>query len=627
MEQRKPRPLDLNPEVYLRDDYVVLDFETTNLNRGSPVNRDNRVVLAVWRLGPLHPNKNRAPTEFESSLEGRGRRVFAEYGSEYQLGRLLEDIERASFIVAHNAKFELGWLLRAGADLRKIIVWCTQIAEYVLAGNRKFTGGLSLDSTLERYRLGNKLSYVRALIEQGICPSTIPIRDLTEYCNMDVDRTKSLFLRQRQSISDKSLSNVLYGRNLCTPMLAEIESRGIQLDVERVRTTAKSQIREHSRLVEELGTNYGGINWNSSKQVGELLYSKLGFAELKDYKGTALRTATGKPSTDDSTISKLRAINKDQKEFKKLYLELAPLKKQVQILEKMLGACAEDNGLIYATFNQTVTQTHRLSSTGGKWGFQFQNIPRTFKSLFRARNKDWKVIDADCPQLEFRVGADLADDPVAKADVLGRFDIHKFTASILGTSRQDAKPHTFKPLYGGQSGTPRERAYYAAFRERYSRIYDTQMSWVYDVLEHKCLRTPTGLVFYWPDTRVTSSGYITNTPSIFNYPIQMFATADISQLSLLLVWHALGAESMESYISNTVHDSGVLESPSVELGQVKEIIVDSYTNGIYNVLARLFDYNFHMPLGVGLKTGEYWGDAANEEKFENESKFEWSKAA
>lgn len=47
---RKPHPLDLDPSVYLRDDYVCLDFETTNLDRGSPVNRDNRVVLAVWRL-------------------------------------------------------------------------------------------------------------------------------------------------------------------------------------------------------------------------------------------------------------------------------------------------------------------------------------------------------------------------------------------------------------------------------------------------------------------------------------------------------------------------------------------------------------------------------------------------
>jgi len=621
----KIKPLDLNPEIYLRDDYVVLDFETTNLNRGSPVEPGNRVVLAVWRCGPTHPSFNRNPTEFEAYIQGRKRGLFAIYGSEFDLARLLDDIERASFLVAHNAKFEIGWLIRAGIEPRDIICWCTQIAEYVIAGNRKLAGGLSLDSTLERYKLGNKLHYVRTLIEQGVCPSNIPISDLVRYCVVDVCRTEDLFLRQRKRVFDGSLLNVCCGRNLCTPMLAEIESRGIQLAEERVYSVSKAEIGNYNRLTGELERFCGGINWNSPKQVGELLYSKLGFDELRDRHGEPIRTETGKLSTDERTISLLRARTRDQKEFLNLYLELAPLKKQVQILEKMLEACEQDKGLIYATFNQTVTQTHRLSSTGGKYGFQFQNIPRSFKRLFRARNKDWKIIDADCPQLEFRVGADLGHDATAKADVLGRLDIHKFSASILGTSRQDAKPHTFKPLYGGQSGTPRERAYYAAFRERYHSIYDTQMSWVYSVLEHKALKTATGLVFYWPDTKVTKSGWITNTPSIFNYPIQMFATADISQLSMLLVWHSL--RGMASYISNTVHDSSVLECPSVELELVKEILVDAYTSRIYDTLLDLYGYSFSMPLGIGVKVGDFWGEAANEEKFENEEKFTWSKAA
>src|SRR5690242_14460072 len=183
---RKPQPLDFNPLVYLRDDYVCLDFETTNLDRGSPIEPGNRIVLAIWRVGPTHAARNRPPTEFEASLQGRERGVFALYGSEYDLGRLYEDIVRASFIIAHNAKFEIGWLIRAGVEPRDLICWCTQIAEYVIAGNRKLPGGLSLDASLERYKLGNKLSYVRTLIEQGVCPSSIPSSDLTMYCLVDV---------------------------------------------------------------------------------------------------------------------------------------------------------------------------------------------------------------------------------------------------------------------------------------------------------------------------------------------------------------------------------------------------------------------------------------------------------
>lgn len=547
--------------------------------------------------------------------------MFAQSGSEYEQGRLLDDIKNSSFVVAHHAKFELGWLNRCGAELRDIIVWCTQIAEYVQAGNRKLRGGLGLDATLKRYGLGNKMRYVRALIEAGVCPSEIAPLDLGKYCFVDVDRTYDLFIRQRSEMAVRQTA-LQYGRCLQAPMLADTETRGVQLDQARVRSTAESTFKQYNGLVDELQDSFGTVNWNSPKQIGELVYGKLGFSELKDHRRQPVRTSSGKPSTSEETLASLRGHTEDQREFQRIYGELAPLKKQVQILEKMLGACEEDNGLIYATFNQTVTQTHRLSSSGGRWGFQFQNIARALRSLFRAREKGWVVIDGDCPQLEFRAATDMAHDPVALADILGRIDVHKFTASIIGCSRQDAKPHTFKPLYGGRSGTKRERAYYDAFRARYAVIYNTQMSWVYHVLEHKSLTIPSGLTFYWPDTAVTGSGYITNTPSIFNYPIQSFATADISQLSLLLVWHAI--RGLHSFICNTVHDSGVLEAPLEEVDKIKEIMVHCYTEQIYECLDRLYGYRFNTPLGLGIKTGEYWGEAANEEKFENTRRFKWA---
>lgn len=548
--------------------------------------------------------------------------MFAQFGDEYHQQRLLEDLEAGSFVVAHHAKFECGWLGRSGAELRDIIVWCTQLAEYVQAGNRKLRGGLGLDATLERYQLGNKLRYVRALIEAGICPSEIPQRELAEYCFVDVGGTESIFLQQRQALSHGGLLNVQYGRCLQAPMLADTESRGVQLDEVRVRSTAKSTFEEYEGLKAELDGAFGTVNWNSPKQVSDLVYGKLGFSELKDHRGEPVRTSSGNKATDAETLGALRGSTGVQQEFQRIYGKLAPLKKKVQILEKMVGAVEEDGGKIYATFNQAVTQTHRLSSTGGRWGFQFQNISRALRSVFRAREKGWEIIDGDCPQLEFRAATDMAHDPVALTDILGRVDVHKFTASIIGCSRQEAKPHTFKPLYGGRSGTKRERAYYDAFRTRYGVIYNTQMSWVYHVLEHKSLTIPSGLTFYWPDTSVSSSGYISNTSSIFNYPIQSFATADISQLSLLLVWHNIAG--MDSFICNTVHDSGVLESPEQELDKVKEIVVNCYTEQIYGCLDSLYSYRFSTPLGVGIKIGKYWGEAANEEKFENTSRFQWA---
>lgn len=618
----KPHILDWDPEVYLRDDYIVLDFETTNLDKGSAQHPGNRIVLAVWRCGPTHPNRNRQRSSFEQGLAHGKAGVFAKYGSEYEQGQLLEDISRASFVIAHHAKFECSWLLRCGQELRDLIVWCTQLAEYCIAGNRKLTGGLSLDATLSRYGISGKMQYVSALIASGVCPSTIDCRALSEYCTVDVIRDERVFLVQRRNIFLSRLERVLYGRCAITPMLADIESRGVTLDRERVLSTYTSCFTEYNSIREELEDGFGTINWRSTKQLRELLYAKLGFEELKDRKGVAIRTPAGQPATDEETISTLRAGTPDQMEFKKLWGRLAPLKKKTQSLESMKGACDEDGGLIYAQFNQAVTGTHRLSCSGGKWGLQFQNQDRSLKRLFRARNEGWAIIDGDCPQLEFRVAGDLGNDQIARKDVLNRIDVHAFTASILGTNRQDAKPFTFKPLYGGSSGTKRERAYYAAFRGRYASIYDTQMSWVYHVLEHKSLRIASGLSFYWPDTEVTGSGYITNTPSIFNYPVQSFATADISQLSLLLVWHNL--RNMVAFISNTVHDSGVVESPQEEVDKVKGIMVQSYTEQIYDVLARLYNHSFSFPLGIGIKCGNFWGEAANEEKYENKSRFNWA---
>lgn len=605
----KPKPLDLDPSVYLRNDYVVVDFETSNKDHGSPINPDNCLVLAAWVGGKEHPS-------FTSSLGVR-----TQFGNEFEQRNLLDDIGKASFVVAFHAKFECGWLLRCGVDLRTLIVYDPMLGEFVLAGNRKPIGGLSLDSTLKRYGLGRKMSYVSNLIAQGVCPSDIPLRDLEEYCVRDVRRTHSLFLRQRQELAVQRLLPVLYGRCLQTPMLADIETRGVWLDEERVRTQAVVTLREWNRLDGELQGFTGAVNWNSPKQVCGLLYEKLGFEELKDYRGTIVRTDSGAKSASETTISRLRPRNDEQSKFKALWLKLAPLKKQVSTLETMRGICDEDAGHFFATFNQAIAGNHRLTSTGGKWGLQLQNSPRAFKGLFRARDKGRQLAEGDCPQLEFRVGVDLSGDPVGRGDVLARADIHSLTSHITGFSRQEAKPHTFKPLYGGRSGPPRLRAYYDAFRQRYSCMYDHQMEWVYTVLETKKLQTATGLVFYWPDTEVTRSGFITNTPAIFNYPISMFATADISQLSLCLLWHMLGG--MDSVIVNTIHDSGVLDCPDEEVDKVRELMVYCYTEKIYDVLHRLYDYSFRTPLGLGFKSGTHWGVGV-EIKHEPEGRFKFT---
>ena len=188
--------------LYEKEDYVTLDFETTNLDKGDPYNPDNRIVLGAWRTG-------------------EGSEIHVEVGNEFNLPRLCAAVEAASFIVAHNAKFELGWLQRAGVDISRIPVYCTQIGEFVLAGNRKLP--LGLDACLKRRGLLGKASVVGTLIKNGVCPSKIPESWLSEYCVVDVRQTWKLFLLQRECLMRMSKLPLVYTKCLLTPVLVHLE--------------------------------------------------------------------------------------------------------------------------------------------------------------------------------------------------------------------------------------------------------------------------------------------------------------------------------------------------------------------------------------------------------------------
>lgn len=625
---------DPKPEVYLSDNYIVLDFETTNFEHGSPYEARNSLVTAHWTVGPDHPS---------AAQGGRNRSC---RGSEFEQSRLLHDIRQADFVVAHFTKFELGWLARCGLDLRTVLPYCTQIGEYVIAGNRDLPGGLGLEATAGRYGVGHKKGFVHQCIEAGICPSELPPGDLADYCEQDVSLTETIFLRQREKLRELGLLAVTWARNVVTPPLVDIESRGMCLDETRVRSTHADYIARYGALLKQFETLTGGINPRSGKQMREYLYETLGFEEATDHKGLPLRTSGGKkgapqPRTDKQVLPMLKASTPEQKEFKRLAMELAKLKVPVQNLTKMVKILDKGERIVYASINQTITDTHRFSSSGRKGGFQFHNFDRAFKPLFTARpgsqegsslrgrtgssgrlggSGERVIVEGDAPQLEFRVAGHLGADPVARRAALTGEDVHAFTASILGVSRQAAKPHTFKPLYGGQSGTNKEKAYYKAFREKYKDIYKTQKGWTLDVARDKQLRIASGLIFYWPNTRISADGYVSGTPSIFNYPIQSFATADIIPLTLALVWHEL-VDVPGAFLVNTVHDSIIGEVGSENLAKYVDVLVRSFTETIYDMLERLYGIRFSMPLGVAIKAGSHWAEG-EERKYEPRRKFE-----
>lgn len=543
-------------------------------------------------------------------------------------------------LVAHNAKFELQWLTRLGIDTSNFLIFDTQVAEYVLAGNRRRR--LGLDATAQRYGLGSKESVIDALLKGGVCPSDMPRHWLVDRVIKDVETTKALAKLQIAEAQRLGLLPTIFTRCILTPVLADIEGAGITLDHERVKIAHTKAVTRLAEIERDLELISGGINLRSGIQLAELLYDNLGFKELTARDGKPKRTATGRRLTDSETLEKLRAKTAEQKRFIHLRQEWGKVSAAItKSLEFFRHVCDEDKGVLFGRYNQTVTQTHRLSSSGRKrkfsdgfeGGCQFQNLPNEYKGLFKAGNPGqgalersgaaaFTLVETDGSGIEFRVAAGVAQDPQAIADILADADIHRYTASILcdkpeaevtKEERREAKQHTFKPLYGGQSGTPRQKAYYEAFKKKYAKIAATQNGWVLEVLRTRELLLPWGMRFYWPLCSKRADGYVPETPNIYNYPIQSLATAEIVLIALTYLHWRIRVSGVRARLINTVHDSAIAEVHKEDVAEYKDIAVTAFLDDVYEYLARVYQYEWqNPPLGIGINVAEHWAEGVEE---------------
>lgn len=170
-----------DPDAYLSNNYLVLDFETTKAPNHLAVNKNSQMCLASWLF--------------------RGR-MTSVLGDELSHDKLLADIEQADFIVAHNVKFELQWLKRMGVRLRGILPWDTMLAEWILsAGIARPKGYYKLDETAKRRGFKGKMDLVKALWDAGVETYDIPTRILVAYCERDVVECHNVFLQQREELS------------------------------------------------------------------------------------------------------------------------------------------------------------------------------------------------------------------------------------------------------------------------------------------------------------------------------------------------------------------------------------------------------------------------------------------
>jgi len=609
-------------DIYLRDDYLVLDFECVagDGRYGSPVDPRSQLHLACW------------------TWQGRRRYCF---GGELEQRALVEAIHKASFLVGHNIKYELGWLRRMGVDISKLLVFDTQLGEYVLLGNLASGDSkrglrprsISLDACCIRRGWGRKDPVINLWMKHGITVDQMPQLWVLRRCQRDVADTERLFFSQRSALAATNRLPVQYTRCLLTPVLADIEAQGMHLDKERV-TKAWTEYKTRFNTLEQAMSEFtGGINWRSTDQAAAFIYDTLGFGELAGRSGKPKRTPTGKRSASTKTLDKLVARTDRQRAFLVLRRDLGKVNAALTKNLNYFKAIVDDpaNGCVFfAELNQTRTATHRLSSTGipcAAGSVQFQNLPRAFKKLFSPRRPGWVIAEADSAQLEFRVAGFLGNDAQAKHDIADiEWDAHVTSAAAMAgcrygelyaaykggdegaaEKRQAAKPETFKPLYGGQRGTPEQERWYAEFRKRYPGINAEQESWKHEVItsRDRCLITPWGLRFYFPHARMAESGYVNVTASIYNYPVQCLATAEIIPIALAFLWHRIKAAGYEERIRlvNTVHDSVAAELDEELAPWFEQACIEAFTMDVYIYLRQVYKLKFDLPLGAGIKVG------------------------
>lgn len=602
-------------DIYTCGNFVALDFETDSERKGSALLESNDLVLACWTV----------------YKDGKVTKKY-KFGGIYDMGELVDDVNAADFLLAFNAKFELQWLKRCGLELRDTLAYDPMLAQWVLDGNQKGKGfERSLRGMARRYGTSPKLDIVGKLLDAGVPARDINTEWLLEYCERDVDTMVEMFYKQIPIVTDRNVWHLVHTRNLTCAVLADIEFNGLELDSKVVEAEYAKAKTRHAEISNELAELTGGVNVNSPKQLADYLYDVLEFKELRD-KGKVVRTDSGGRSAAMPVIFKLNVETDAQRKFIELYKEYNKidtlLSKNLEFFKKV---CEHMGGRFQGIIKQNSVISHRLASSGIKYNFpvsekvskkgvvtvkykemsvQLQNIPRELKGLFWAEDDDYVVCSYDSSQVEFRVAVDMGKDKTGYQEVTTGTDIHSFSAKVMTeagepTTRQEAKAVTFRPLFGGGSGSKALMAYCEFFKNKYEGISGMQKNWALTCADQKQYTTPYGMTFYFPAV-IQKTGYVTYTTQIYNLPIQGMATGEIIPLALVYFWHS--TKQLRCDIFVTVHDSIDARVHKDDVEEVNEIAKHCLTTYVYRHLENTYNYKMRTPLGLGCKAGKHWGE-------------------
>jgi len=339
-----------------------------------------------------------------------------------------------------------------------------------------------------------------------------------------------------------------------------------------------ADFRRHIQMLTDEIAEMSGerINLNSPKQLGEMLFGRMGIPSPKK-----------KISTNAEVLEQLA----EEYPICGKILEYRKYQKLESTYTQALIRMQDEGGRIHTRFDQVATATGRISSQEPN----LQNIPvrtelgRAIRGAFIAR-PGWVLVDADYSQIELRVLAHMSQDETMIHAFNENQDIHARTASevygvpleaVTGQMRSASKAVNFGIVYGISEFTLAKNIGVSRFEakqfiDRYFERYPGVRRYMDDAVrtghEAGYVKTLMNRRRYLPE--LSSSNFNLRAfgeRCAMNSPIQGTA-ADIIKLAMIAVAKALKEEGLQARLILQVHDELIIEAPETEAEQVKELM-------------------------------------------------------
>ena len=511
--------------------------------------------------------------------------------------------------VGQNLKYDMSVLAQHGINLQGI-AFDTMLESYVLDS---VATRHDMDSLALKYLNETTISFadVAGKGAAQITFNQVALEQAGPYAAEDADIT--LRLHQAlwpQLVAEPTLATVFSDIELpLVPVLSRIERTGALID----STLLFQQSQELAERLAELETeawDLAGQQFNlaSPKQLGEILFDKLGIPVLK-------KTEKGAPSTKEEVLQEL-ALDYPLPKVLLEHRGLAKLKSTYT--DKLPVMINSTTGRIHTSYHQAGTATGRLSSSDPN----LQNIPirsaegRRVRQAFIAA-PGHKLVAADYSQIELRIMAHLSEDPSLLAAFKSGQDIHRATAAevfgvatdeVTADQRRSAKAINFGLIYGMSAfglarqltiGRKQAADYIELYFARYPGVQNYMNTIRHTAAERGYVETIFGRRLYLPEINARNGMRRQAAErTAINAPMQGTA-ADIIKRAMVSVDDWLRQGTLKSRMIMQVHDELVLEVPESELQLIQAGLIQRMESA-----AELL-----VPLVVDVGVGDNWDEA------------------